>query len=96
MAYQAGCSGVSKPLKPYPQLSAADKAGIAVAIGIPSLLLIFWFVYRRWKKNRAGEPTFAFPYDNMEDLGGGGEHGVNAVPGNTPVASREGSGQGVG
>jgi hypothetical protein len=68
MAYQAGCLGASKPLKPSPQLSAADKAGIAAAIGIPGLLLIFWFLYRQWKKNRAGEPAFAFPYDNMEDL----------------------------
>ena len=96
MAYQAGCSGASKSLKPSPQLSAADKAGIAVAIGIPGLLLIVWFLYRRWKKNRAGEPAFAFPYDNMEDLGGAGEHGANAVPGNTPAASREESGHGVG
>jgi hypothetical protein len=88
VAYQKSCSGASKLLKPSPQLSAADKVGVAVAIGIPGLLLIFWILYKRWKKNIEGELVFVFAHNNMENLGGGGEHGANAVPGNTPAASR--------
>jgi hypothetical protein len=94
--YQTSCVEASNPLKPSPQLSAADKAGIAVAIGIPGLLLILCFLYRWWKKNRVVESVFVFPYDNKEDLGGAGKHGVNAVLGDTPATSREEPGQGVG
>jgi hypothetical protein len=94
--YQTSCVEASKPLKPSPRLSTTDKAGIAVAIGTPGILLIFWFLYRWWKKNRAVEPVFVFLDDNEKDLGGAGEQGGNTVPGNTPASSRQEPGQGGG